>query len=67
MIDLVIITYPRWSDLRQDSGSFDAIFNQRSSTTQKLFDNTQTINLKKECFSSRFVWLKFISCKNFLY
>ena len=48
MIDLVIITDPRWSDLRQDSGSFDAIFNQRSSTAQKLFYDTQTISLKKK-------------------
>ena len=47
MIDFVIITDPRWSDLREDSGSFDAIFNQRSSTAQKLFNNTQTLSLKK--------------------
>ena len=56
MIDLVIITDPRWSDLRQDSGSFDAIFNQRSSTAQKLFYDTQTISLK--IIKKRIVFLK---------
>ena len=39
LIDLVIITDPRWSDLGKNSGSFDAIFNQRTSTAQKFLKN----------------------------